>query len=87
MSEFKEGDKAWMVAVYTKTKQRNKLSVLVAEVTIKKFFDDGTCLVTDPEDVGMYVYTSGLIATKIDAAINAVKGIDKWNDQELNNEE
>lgn len=83
MSEFKEGDKAWVVGVFTKTKHRNKMTALVSEVTINKFFDDNTCLVTDPEDIGMYIYTNELIATKLEAAIVAVKGIDKWNDHKL----
>lgn len=87
MTDFKEGDKAWMVAVFTKTKQRNKLSALIVEVIINKFFDDGTCLVTDTEDTGMYIYVNELIPHKHEAALIAIEGIDKWNDSELNDGE
>ncbi len=81
MSQFKEGDKAWICAVFTRTKARTKVTAVISEVTITKLFEDETCLVTDLEDVGIYCNVIDLFDTKVDALVDAVKGLHRWNGQ------
>lgn len=83
MTEWKEGDKAWMCAVWSKTKKRNKVNAQITEVVINKLFDDGSCLVSDPEDTGMYDDVKNLHVTKEHAVLNTLIGIRKWSEQEI----
>lgn len=80
---FKEGDKAWTSAVWSKTRTRSKLQICISEVIIEKIFEDGTCLAIDAEDVGMYLDISDLLRSKIGACVVAMNGIKKWEAQEL----
>lgn len=83
MYEFSEGDTAWMTVVFTKTQKKDKCTALVMRVTIEKIFEDGSILVTDSENVGMYIDKHELVLCKEQAVLIAMYGLEKWADQEI----
>lgn len=80
MEEFKQGGKAWISGVWTKTELRNKVHTMISEVTITKLFDeDKSCLVTDGENIGIYCNVKDLFATQKDALEDVFKGLERWH--------
>lgn len=86
MSEIKVGDKAWTAAVWTKTAHRKKVHTLISEVTVDKVFEDGTYLVSDTENIGMYVDVKDLLDSPERAVAVSMNGLKKWLEEELNKE-
>lgn len=83
MEEFKQGDTAWICAVFTKTKSRSKVQCLVSRVTITRLFEeDNTCLITDEEGIGIHCKVMDLFLIKKEALDDAFKGLNRWLEME-----